>query len=81
MGGFNLLEAVCRRLVAAGRQLLMGEKDKMHLKLMFVQPPNQLVVVFLFFSFHGLIITLSPLTTRHSGFQGLIQYFNQYGLD
>lgn len=39
MGGFNLLEVACRRLVPAGRQLLLGEEDKMHLKLMSIQPP------------------------------------------
>lgn len=32
MGGFNLLEAACRRLVAAERQLLMGEKRQDALK-------------------------------------------------
>lgn len=32
MGGFNLLEAACRRLVAAGQQPLMGEKTQDALK-------------------------------------------------
>lgn len=44
MGGFNLLEAACWRLLPAGQQLLMWEKDKMHLELMFIQPQYQLVM-------------------------------------
>ena len=70
MGGFKRVEAACRRVVSAGRS--HGGERPAALKARVYPASMPAGGESFFFSLCGLVLTLSQLTTRDSGFHGLI---------